>query len=104
MSSEDPQSTWSDYHQRKKAERMGEASQLWKMMEHAGVNDTTVFALDFVLFGTSQPDAESLAKQLSENYEVQVAPSDEQGYWLVKGKRSGNPSFATPEKLRTLRL
>ena len=85
MSSDDPQSRWSEYYQQKKAERVAEASQLWEMMQHAGVNDTTVLALDFVLFGTSQSDAESLAKQLSENYEVQVAPGDEQGTWLVNG-------------------
>jgi hypothetical protein len=85
MSNEDPQNTWSDYYQRKKAQRVGEASQMWKMMQDAGVDDTTVLALDFVLFGTSQPDVQNLAKQLAENYEVQVTQSDEQGYWLVTG-------------------
>ena len=83
--SEDPQKTWDDYYQRKKAERMAEASELWELMRKAGVTEETVLVLDFVHFGTSQADIENLAKQLSENYEMQVVPSGEQGYWLAKG-------------------
>jgi hypothetical protein len=53
---EDFQNTWSDYYQRKKDQRIAEASELWEQMRKAGVTEETVLALDFVHFGTSQSD------------------------------------------------
>ncbi|MDZ7938543.1 MAG: hypothetical protein U5M53_09795 [Rhodoferax sp.] len=82
---EDPQKTWSDYYQRKKDQRKDEAFQMCEQMQRAGVNDETYLALDFVFFGTSKPDVENLAKQLSENYEMQIIQNAEEGNWLVKG-------------------
>ena len=85
MTTEDPQRTWSDYYQRKKAQRMEEASGLWDLMCNAGVNEETVLALDFTHFGTSRESVEALASQLSENYDTKVVPSEERGYWYAKG-------------------
>ena len=85
MSIEDPQRTWAEYYQRKKAERIGEAKQMAEMMRLAGVTDETVLALDFVHFGTSQSDIDELAKQLAENYKMQIVQSEDQGHWLAKG-------------------
>lgn len=85
MLTDDPQQVWNDYFERKKAERLGEASILWKLMQHGGVTDETVLALDFVLFGPTQSNVEDLAKQLSENYEMKVESLEEQGYWRAKG-------------------
>lgn len=82
---DDTQNTWSEYYERKREQRIAEASELWRLMQKAGVTEETVLALDFVLFGTSQSDVASLAEQLSENYEMQVLPGNEDGYWLSKG-------------------
>ena len=54
-------------------------------MQSAGVNEETVLALDFVHFGKSQTDAQALANQLSENYNMEVIPDEKQGYWYAKG-------------------
>ena len=85
MTTEDPQEIWSAYYQRKKAQRIAEASQLWKLMESGGVTPETDLALDFVHFGTRQADAEDLAKQLSENYKMEVVRSEDGDTWLTKG-------------------
>ena len=85
MSSEDPQKTWSDYYQRKKAQRLEEASELSKLMLIAEVTEETVLALDFEHFGTSKENIDALAKQLSEDYSMQVLASNEEGYWIAKG-------------------
>ena len=85
MSPEDSQRTWAEYYQRKKAERIGEARQMAELMRLAGVDDETVLALDFVHFGTSRSNIEDLSKQLAENYQMQVIPSEDQKHWLAKG-------------------
>ena len=85
MPADNPQKEWDDYFERKRAERLGEASKLWELMQDAGVTNETALALDFVCFGPSQSNVEDLAKQLSENYEIKVEPLAEQGYWCVKG-------------------
>jgi hypothetical protein len=81
----DPQQAWSEYYSRKKAERLDEAGALWRAMQAAGVTHETVLALDFVCFGPSEQDANALATQLAENYEVKVAPAAERGYFTVTG-------------------
>ena len=45
---------------------------MWKELHKVGVTNETVLALDFSHFGSSQEGIESLAKQLSENYEIKV--------------------------------
>ena len=64
---------------------MEEAIKLWDQMRDSDVNDETVLAIDFMHFGTYQENKNNLAKQLSENYEMEVVPSDEEGYWYAKG-------------------
>ena len=64
---------------------MEEAIKLWDQMRDSDVNDETVLAIDFLHFGTNQENKNNLAKQLSENYEMEVVPSDEEGYWYAKG-------------------
>ena len=64
---------------------MEEAIKLWDQMRDSDVNDETVLAIDFMHFGTNQENKNNLAKQLSENYEMEVVPSDEEGYWYAKG-------------------
>ena len=54
-------------------------------MESSGFTDTTVVALDFVFFSSSQDEAKNLIEQLSENYTLELAPADDPGYVLVKG-------------------
>ncbi|MEP1895877.1 MAG: hypothetical protein ABJQ98_15330 [Alloalcanivorax venustensis] len=85
MPTEDPQQVWEDYYGRKKSQRLQEATEIWRQLESAGVASNTVLALDFVHFGKSQHDAEALANQLSENYEMEVVESERDGCWLVKG-------------------
>ena len=85
MSIEDPQKVWTAYYERKKAERLEQASALWQQMRLSGVKGDTLLALDFVHFGTSRSDVEALATQLRENYDMYVVPSEEPGYWLAKG-------------------
>jgi hypothetical protein len=85
MPSEDPDSTWKRYYERKKAERLSEAVKLAAQMRADGVSDETVVALDFTCFGSSESRVQGLATQLSENYTVSVTPSQEAGYWLAYG-------------------
>jgi hypothetical protein len=82
---QDSQHIWSDYHARKKAERLREAERLWSTMHSAGVRADTVLALDFTCFGPSAANAQALAAQLGENYEVRVSPDKQAGYHLVTG-------------------
>jgi len=82
---EDPQKTWHEYHERKKAQRLREAAILDHSMRSAGVTDETSLALDLVHFGSSRLDIESLAKQLAENYTVEVVQDVGQGIWFAKG-------------------
>lgn len=85
MESQDTEKTWREYYERKKLQRLEEAEVLWKQMSDAGLTGDTVLALDFMHFGQSEEDAAALAKQLSENYEIEVIPAQEDGYWYVKG-------------------
>ncbi len=68
MQTEDPQQTSSDHYDRKKSQRVAEASVLWEQMQSAGEVDGTVLALDFVQFETSKENLEALASDLSESY------------------------------------
>jgi hypothetical protein len=85
MQTEDSEKTWNDYYQRKKNQRNSEALEIWRRMNNSGVTEETVLALDFEHFGSSKQNIENLAAQLSENYEIQVVPSNEEGCWLAKG-------------------
>lgn len=85
MESQDPEKQWREYYERKKAQRHEEAIALSEQMASAGLTDDAVLALDFLHFGQSEESVAALAKQLSESYEVEVIPSEEDGYWYVKG-------------------
>ena len=87
---EDPQKTWADYYERKKDQRLSEASLMWKELHKAGVSSETVLALDFLHFGNSKEGVESLARQLSENYEIKIVADDEPGYWFIQGTTRPN--------------
>lgn len=83
---DDVQRTWDDYYERKKQERIREASKVWAQLRTAGTTDSTLLALDFVHFGNSRSGIEALARQLSEHYEVRIASREnEAGYWLLEG-------------------
>ena len=85
MKPQDAERQWREYYERKKAQRLEEAAALSQQMADAGLTDDSVLALDFLHFGQGEEDAAALANQLSENYEVEVVPSQEDGYWYVKG-------------------
>ena len=78
------QAVWQDYVQRKRAERMSEAAQVWQALVAAGGTPETVLAIDFVHFGQMPAQAEALRGQLAQNYSASVE-SGPDGYWLVKG-------------------
>ncbi|OUC16444.1 MAG: hypothetical protein B0A82_01600 [Alkalinema sp. CACIAM 70d] len=82
---DDSQKTWADFYLKKKDQRLSEAALMWKELHKVGVTNETVLALDFLHFGSSQEGIESLAKQLSENYEIKVVPGNEPGYWFAQG-------------------
>jgi hypothetical protein len=82
---QDPQTTWDEYHDRKKEDRLREAAVLDDSMRSAGVTDETPLGLDFVHFGSSRQDVEALANQLTENYTVDVVDNADQSAWLAKG-------------------
>lgn len=82
---EDPQEIWNDYFDRIKRRRLAEAAFLWDELEAAGANEDTVLALDFAHFGNNREDADGLAKQLSENYAMEVKTGTQQGYWAIEG-------------------
>lgn len=77
--------TWDDYYDRISARRAAEAEELWKQMLAAGVFADTVLALDFLHFSSSPDNARALARQLAENYSIEVVPADEKDYLLIKG-------------------
>jgi len=85
MTNEDSQKIWDEYYKNKKIQRMQEASTLWQQMSSSGVSDETVLAIDFLHFATNKEYVDELAKQLSENYEMEVVPGNEKGYWFAKG-------------------
>ena len=76
--------TWSQYAQRKRAERLSEAGQVWATLVRNGADAGTVLAVDFVSFGPSEAHVEGLREQLSGNYVVTTEPGPD-GYWLLKG-------------------
>ncbi|MEM9534319.1 MAG: hypothetical protein AAGA40_01485 [Cyanobacteria bacterium P01_E01_bin.45] len=82
--SNDPQRTWDDYYLRKREQRLSEAVMLWQQLEDGGFAQDTIMALDFCCFGRDRPNAEHLADQLEENYQITVTSQDN-GYWLVAG-------------------
>lgn len=73
-----------EYEQRKRAERLSEADQVWSALVAAGVDAETILAIDFVHFGPSQAHVENLREQLAENCTV-ATESGSDGYWLLKG-------------------
>lgn len=85
MIDEDAQPKWDAYYQRIRGRREREADALWQLMTEGGVTGDTVLAMDFVHFSNVRDNAESLAKQLSENYSIEVVPADEKNYWYIKG-------------------
>lgn len=91
MATDDPQKIWDDYFERKKSQRIEEASKLWVEMRSAGVGEETVLALDFLHFGTSRESVEALASQLAESYSMQVVPAKEEGVWQAKGTTRRHP-------------
>lgn len=78
------QQEWIDYIQRKRAERLFEAEQIWSALSTGGVDSETVLAIDFVHFGPSQAQVESLGRHLAENCTIttEKGPGD---YWLLRG-------------------
>lgn len=98
MESQDTEKTWREYYERKKFQRREEAKVLWKKMSDSGLTEDTVLALDFMHFGQSEEDAAGLANQISENYEVEVIPAQENGYWYVKGTTRPNGITLTEEQ------
>jgi hypothetical protein len=82
---DDPQKTWDDYFERIKNRRLTEAALLWGEIETAGANKETIFALDFAHFGNSRDDVDDLARQLSENYTLEISARSEHNYWDVRG-------------------
>lgn len=97
MTTEDPQRVWSEYRERKKRQRLSEASMMLPVMKEAGVNDSTILAVDFVFFGPSRSGADALAQVLSEHYAVSVTTGGE-GYWLVNGTTRPYGSSMTDEQ------
>ena len=74
-----------EYQQGIMERRSSEARELWSEMESSGFTETTVVALDFMFFSSSQDEAQNLIEQLSENYTLELAPVDDPEYFLVKG-------------------
>jgi hypothetical protein len=74
-----------DYQQSIMDRRIYEAQQMWEQMQVGGFTETTVVALDFVFFSNSKPEADNLIEQLSENYTLELTPSNDPKYVLVKG-------------------
>lgn len=64
---------------------MEEAELLWSQMDEAGVTEEVILALDFSHLSNVREDADSLASQLSENYNVEVVSASQEDYWYIKG-------------------
>jgi hypothetical protein len=80
-----PQKTWDDYYDRIKRRRLAAAAALWGEIEASGASEVTIFALDFAHFGNNRDDVDNLARQLSENYAMEVSARSEPNYWDVRG-------------------
>ena len=74
-----------DYQQNILERRISEAHELWDKMQIGGFTETTVAALDFVFFSNSKSEANNLLEQLSESYTLEITPSNDPEYILVKG-------------------
>ncbi len=85
MSEQSPQDTWTDYYSRIKARRLTEAGLLWSELERAGVSGDATVTLDFRHFSNVREDADALADQLSEHYDVEVVAAADEDYWLIVG-------------------
>ncbi|MEM7316356.1 MAG: hypothetical protein AAF497_24755 [Planctomycetota bacterium] len=85
MTPEDPQATWDDYYKRVRARRDAEAKQLFAAMRENGVTRDSILYLDFRHFSSEKPNADNLAKQLSDNYDIKVTHDDQSHYWYVDG-------------------
>lgn len=85
MTDQNKKQAWEAYYARISARRAAEAEELWSAMLASGVSEDTVLALDFVHFSSSSDNAQALARQLAQNYSVEVVPADEDGYLLIKG-------------------
>ena len=81
----DAEEMWTAYYARMKQRRLSEATKIWSEMQRAGISAETTLALDFSHFASQRADAESLAAQLSENYEIEVSAEPQSGYWFVNG-------------------
>ena len=79
------QQIWDEYYERVKRRRLRAAELLWLELEAAGVNEDTILALDFVHFGNNRDGVEGLARQLSEDYTMEISAGSAENYWDVKG-------------------
>ena len=78
---EDAQKTWENYYANLRNRRLDEARLVWELMQADGVDEDTVYAMDFSHFSNELEGLEQLASQLSENYEVELSEADERGYF-----------------------
>lgn len=85
MTKQDPQEVWDEYYERKKRQRLQEASELNKQMQKVGITDETVLVIDFTHFGSSKEKVDNLANQLSEHYTMDVTFYEQEEYWFAKG-------------------
>jgi hypothetical protein len=85
MNPDDPETVWREYYALKREERLQEAAVLWSAMQAAGVGAETVLAVDFLHIASAEENARALETQLSENYQMEVAASGEEGYWVIRG-------------------
>lgn len=81
----DPQKTWDEYYAEIRSRRESESREIWRQMTSSGVTPETILALDFLHFTQDSANADSLAEQLRENYEIQITPSDTPNYWNIEG-------------------
>jgi hypothetical protein len=79
------QEIWDEYYSRIKRRRLRAAELLWGELEAAGVNEETILVLDFVHNGNNRDGVESLARQLSEFYSMEISEESADNYFDVKG-------------------
>lgn len=94
---DDPQKIWDEYYARIKARRIAEAEMVWELLENADIEPKTEFQIDFSHFGNVRDDVVALARQLSENYEVNVSELRD-GYWSARGTSRPYPITLTKEQ------
>lgn len=81
----DPQDTWDQYYADIRARRADESKHIWRQMISSGVTGESILALDFVHFTSDSANADSIAEQLQENYQITIKPSGTSNYWLIEG-------------------